>query len=228
MKVQSRTRRFCGAACCCSFLFAAYPAYAGKISGTTVSLDGIQIQPGVEISARRINSVGIPDRTIFARAVSGADGRYQIDVGNTPAVQLVFRNGRVSTTLQRLGGLTDITGLIVVAPVSLVEQEYPPCYSPCGPTPLARAVRQRQPKTEIAIAARQPETIPTPQMRTWTNRAGDAVMAKLVRVDGSRAYFERDNGKSASAKVADLSAADQKQVTSWQDSRKLAQAAKTR
>lgn len=210
------------------FLFAAYPAYAGKISGTTVSLDGVQIQPGVEISARRINSVGIPDRTIFVRAVSGADGRYQIDVGNTPAVQLVFRNGRVSTTLQRLGGLTDIADLIVVAPASLVEQDYPPCYSPCGPTPFARAARQHQPKTQIAIAPRQPETIPVPELRTWTSRAGGAVMAKLVRVEGAKAYFERDNGKRASAIVADLSVADQKQISSWLDSRKLAQGAKTR
>jgi TolA-binding protein len=58
--------------------------------------------------------------------------------------------------------------------------------------------------------------------RTWTNQAGQSVVASLKSVEGGRAYFENKSGAPASTLVANLSAVDQQWIQNWQRSKQLA------
>lgn len=210
--------------CCAS----AWPANAGVISGITVGLDGSEPLANVAISARRIGQTGIRENNVFKRTVSGPDGRFAIDVGNTPVVELLFENGpRIKTYLQRLGGLNDMPGLVVVAPFSLVEEQ-PSCepvwFDSCG-RPLAvrryappQVARQTPRPVTPKVAPKQPVNV----NRQWTNTAGRKVTAVLVKVDGTKAFFQRPNGERATATLAELSAADQSYIKSWLAAKRVA------
>ncbi len=223
----------------CSFLtivFSSAQSHAGIISGTTVALDGVTPEAGVQIRAFNIDANGDVGGNV-RNETSKTDGSYRIDVGDRDAVQLQFFNNSIETVVERLSGRINIAGLVVVAPRGLL---HPRCPSPQiiyqGCLPARRCcscccAAQQLPSTYTAAVATAPlvsvkkaEKIVAQEWRTWSNKSGSVkIVAKLLSVENGKARFERETGERICGLLGELSDADRQFIVGWQGSQKLAQ-----
>jgi hypothetical protein len=184
----------------------------------TVRLDTVTAAPGVTILAFEVLVNGNVSTTVVGRSASRNDGAFDIDVGRTPRVQLVFIDGNLRTTLEKLVGTSPVTGLNVIVPDPRARRCEPvPCHPSrrrfrlfrcCSTDVVADATltapfSSETPFPRTAVAANRVE------MRLWVHCDGKCTArAAYLHDDGMRAFFRREDGRITTTELRNLSAND--------------------